>query len=176
MPGKMTMKDLSQEVEKLKEVNVEKDMIIKGLDDKMNNLQKWVQDIYSKFNISDQTHFKNAQILDKKIADVEIKIEEKTNDDTKKPNNGLDDTLDKKCRECSLIFSAKTDLKKHILAVHPKNYECRVCDKICETSADLELHLNSHDLAKQFKCDVCGKSFHMRWRLKRMKNSIKWKM
>ena len=139
----MTMKELSQEVEKLKEVNVEKDMIIKGLEDKVNNVQKWVQDLYSKFNISDQTHFKNAQILDKKIVDVELKVEEKTDDDAKKPETVLEDTL-KKCRECTLMFSVKSDLKKHILAVHPKNYECRVCDKICETSVDLELHLNSH--------------------------------
>ena len=71
MPGKVTMKDLFQEVEKLQEINVEKDLIIKNLDDKVNNVQKWVQDLFSKFNLSEQTHFKNAEILDKKIVAIE---------------------------------------------------------------------------------------------------------
>ena len=175
MPGKVTMKDLFQEVEKLQEINVEKDLIIKNLDDKVNNVQKWVQDLFSKFNLSEHTHFKNAEILDKKIVAIEEreKIEDERSEETKKPETSLENTLNKKCRECTLTFPRKPDLKKHILAVHPKSFACRICDNCFETSIDLEVHLNSHNIPKQFKCDVCEKTFHMNWRMEKHKDQHK---
>ena len=68
-----------------------------------------------------------------------------------------------------MIFTEKCDLNKHILAVHPKCYNCVVSDKVFKPSVELELLLITHDLAKQFKYDVCEKSFHMKWRLEKHK-------
>ena len=48
-PPKMTMKDLSLEVEFLKLKNNEKDTLIKALDEKISGLQKWAQALYSIF-------------------------------------------------------------------------------------------------------------------------------
>ena len=163
------MKELAQEDENLKEVNVEKDLKIQNLDEKVKNLQSWIQELYSKFTASDQTHFKNAQILDKKIVDVEVNIAEKNAVTKNTEPTCNEDDKNKNCKECGLTLTGKSDLKKHILAVHPKSFKCRICDQIFETSVQLEIHLNSHDLAKQFKCDVCEKSFHMKWRLAKHK-------
>ena len=57
------------------------------------------------------------------------------------------------------------DLKKHILALHPRNYPCKLCERTFETSINLECHLKDHDAAKLFKCDYCEKTFYMKWRL-----------
>ena len=47
MPAtKMTMKDLSQDVEILKQTNDDKDCLIKALDKKISGFQKWAQDMY----------------------------------------------------------------------------------------------------------------------------------
>ena len=165
----MTIKELAQEVEKLQEVNIEKDLTITNLDDKVKNLQNWVQELYSKFCASDQTHLKNPQILDKKIVDIEVKIAEKKAETKNTEPPSIKDDMNKKCKKCGLTLTGKSELKKHILAVHPKSYKCRICHKILETSVELEIHLNSHDLEQQFKCDVCEKSFHMKWRLAKHK-------
>ena len=189
--AKMTMKELSSEVENLKNTNAEKDSVIKVLDEKMTTLQKWCQEmiseVYKKMNVVDHHHCNNENTLDGKIRDLEAKfnderekhdkkivvIEEKIEDtrgeDTKKPKTSVEDVPNKKCKECTFTFSGKSDLKNHILAVHPKSFACRMCDNTFETSVGLELHLNSHDLPKQFKCDVCEKAFHMKWRLEKHK-------
>ena len=41
MSPKMTVKDLSMEVEKLKQSNVEKDALIKAEDEKFSSLHQW---------------------------------------------------------------------------------------------------------------------------------------
>ena len=70
-----------------------------------------------------------------------------------------------KCKECNLSFEEKSDLKMHILALHPKQYTCKLCAEIFETSVALELHLKIHNTEKEYKCEVCDKAFHMKWRL-----------
>ena len=139
--AKMTMKELSLEVENLKNMNAEKDSVIKVLDEKMTTLQKWCQEmiseVYKKMNVVDHHHCKNENTLDGKIRDLEAKvnderekydkkivaieekIEDKRREDTKKPKTGVEDVPNKKCKECTFTFSGKSDLKNHILAVHP---------------------------------------------------------
>ena len=84
---------------------------------------------------------------------------------------GLDYVKDKErkysinCKECSFSFEEKSDLKKHILALHPKQYSCKLCAEVFETSVALELHIKVHNSEKEFKCDICDKEFHMKWRL-----------
>ena len=43
----MTLKDISMQVDNLKQIIGEKDIIIKTLEDKMISLQQWTQDMYS---------------------------------------------------------------------------------------------------------------------------------
>ena len=89
MPPKMTVKDLSMEVEKLKQSNVEKDALIKAQAEKISNLHQWAEELYSKFctksNEADQQHFNNAKILDQKIKNIEEKLgkfKQKENEET----------------------------------------------------------------------------------------------
>ena len=80
---------------------------------------------------------------------------------------GLDYVKDKErkssinCKECSFSFEEKSDLKKHILALHPKQYSCKLCAEVFETSVALELHIKVHNSEKEFKCDICDKEFHI---------------
>ena len=46
---KLTLKDLSMEVEKLTQSNVEKDALIKAKDEKISSLHQWAEEMYSKF-------------------------------------------------------------------------------------------------------------------------------
>ena len=44
---------------------------------------------------------------------------------------------------------------KHILAVHPRNYLCKLCDQTFQSSINLECHLKDHDAGKLFQRDYC---------------------
>ena len=74
----MTLKDLSLEIDNLKLANVEKDDLIKVLDEKLISLQSWMQQMYStlsnKMNETDQHHYKNEKILENKITELQDKI------------------------------------------------------------------------------------------------------
>ena len=72
-----------------------------------------------------------------------------------------------KCKKCSMTFKNKSEQKKHILALHPRNYPCKLCEQIFETSFSLESHLKVHDAPKLFKCQYCEKMFYMKWRLEK---------
>ena len=61
-----------------------------------------------------------------------------------------------KCRECSFSSGKRSDLKLHILALHPQQYECRLCSNIFDSRLAFELHQKSHNEEKNFKCDVCA--------------------
>ena len=72
-PTKMTVKELSIEVEKLKQSDVEKDNLIKSLDEKISFLQNWAQDFCNKTNEMNQHSTNNVKILKDKINEVEGK-------------------------------------------------------------------------------------------------------
>ena len=59
-----------------------------------------------------------------------------------------------KCRECSFTSGKRSDLKLHILALLPKQYDCRLCSNIFDSRLAFELHQKSHNEEKNFKCDV----------------------
>ena len=75
---KMTLKELSLEVDTLREANEEKDNQIKALDEKVNALQNWAQgiyaNIYKKIDEIDKHHCKNENILQQRIVAVDQKV------------------------------------------------------------------------------------------------------
>ena len=154
---KMTVKDLSLEVEKLKQNSIEKDNTIEALAEKVSNLQNWAQVFCNKNNEMNQNSMNNFKILDVKITEVNEKLENQKRTDTVKPNI--------KCKECSLEVRNIIELKTHIQALHPKQYRCNNCDQTFCSSLDLELHMKTHSTEKNFKCDLCNKLFYMKWRL-----------
>ena len=164
---KMTVKDLSILVEKMKQNSDEKDCIIKTLEDKMSNLQNWVQEMYAhltkKGQESDQQNFKNCQILEKRLTVIEEKMVEPD-----KNTNSVTE-VDLKCRNCEIVCENKKGLKMHILALHPSEFTCKFCDQLFETSLKYELHLKTHDEVEKIKCDICNQSFYMKWRLRKHK-------
>ena len=65
------------------------------------------------------------------------------------------------CDVCKKSFSQKGTLTRHML-VHSgkKEFQWHVCGKYFSQKDDLKTHLIIHTLnAKQFKCDLCDKSF-----------------
>ena len=163
---KITVKDLSILVEKIKQNNDEKDIIIKTLEEKMQNLQNWVNEAYShlskKIQESDEQNFNNVKILENKLNVIEKKVLEK--------RTGLEEEGALKCRDCDIIVDSKKDLKEHILALHPAKLTCKFCGQFFGTSVSFELHLKTHDEVDKFKCDICDQSFFMKWRLRKHQN------
>ena len=171
---KMTLKDLSLEVENLKQINTEKDNLIRTLDEKMSGLQKWAQEMYStlcgKISETDQRHCNNENILDNKIKVLEEKVQGLVGKQAEKETNEpVVRNLSPKvqCNECSLNFDKLKILKKHIEAVHPKVINCNQCDLTFDKTWKLEQHFKVHSSEKRFKCDKCDKTFLLQWRLRK---------
>ena len=120
---KMTLKDLSIEVDKLKQLNGEKDILLKALEEKFNSLQNWAQELYlsfcNKINESDQIHVTNAKVLNTKVAETEEKLKELV-EKKKVGTNTNAEIVEFKCTECSTIFDKKVLLKHHITGPIPK--------------------------------------------------------
>ena len=121
---KMTMKDLSSEIEQLKKTSNEKDDMIEAL-------QSWAHEnfasICKKMSETDQHHFKNEKILEQKISDLDTKLvkvakiqeEEDTEEPCKKRKD--EDTKHFKYRECSFSFKNKVNLNKNIMTTSSQN-------------------------------------------------------
>jgi hypothetical protein len=140
---KMTVKDLAILVEKMKQNSDEKDVLIKTLEEKMLNLQNWVQEMYShltkKDQDSDKQNFKNVQILENKLNVIEKKIVEAD----KNTESEKEEVL--KCRDCEIVVQSKNELKVLILALHPSEFTCKFCGQLFGTSVSYEIHLKTHD-------------------------------
>ena len=51
--------------------------------------------------------------------------------------------------------------------VRKNSKSCNICDKILEQNCDYEKHMEEHQIEKKYKCDKCGKMFHLEWRLRK---------
>ena len=70
-----------------------------------------------------------------------------------------------KCKLCEIAFETKTKLKKHIKETHPSKIECQKCDKVFTKNCQLEVHIkNQHDIEKEYTCELCDKTFVLKWR------------
>ena len=68
-----------------------------------------------------------------------------------------------KCDKCIKFFTNKQALNKHIEAIHDGHrnyYKCEQCDKSFSQQSYVKLHVQYvHEGLRNFKCDICGKSF-----------------
>ena len=70
------------------------------------------------------------------------------------------------CKECQITFENKTELKHHVKITHPKANKIR-CDeyqKSFQENFELEMHIKEHNKPKNYNCEVCEKSFFLKWR------------
>ena len=165
---KMSLKDLSVEVEKFKDLNDKKDDLIKALNEKVSALQNWTQERYSslctKMNETDQHRFKNENLLENKISELEVKLTKvirKHEEEYEEPMKKIT-KAEFKCLECTKIFDNKKTLKMHILLSHPKTINCDYWAETFNQNWKLEQHMKNHASVKPFKCD---KTFILKWRL-----------
>ena len=62
------------------------------------------------------------------------------------------------CDKCNKIFTAKSDLKRHIKQVHDKikDVKCDKCEYTCSTNCNLKQHIKYiHEKIKDIKCSKC---------------------
>ena len=59
-----------------------------------------------------------------KSLEARIEVLENNKKSNTLQNTGSVEKFHLNCKECSMTFNKKCDLKKHILALHPRNYPC----------------------------------------------------
>ena len=79
------------------------------------------------------------------------------------------------CKICKYKAAKKSDLKKHIEAVHEgiKKFKCNFCDYKAARNTNLRKHIESvHEGIKQFKCNICDHEFAKHSNLKKHIESV----
>lgn len=74
------------------------------------------------------------------------------------------------CEQCGKEYSSKSDLTRHIRAVHLKlkPYGCNQCDYKCSYKGHLNQHIKSvHSKIKDFECNQCDAKFPSNGKLQR---------
>ena len=174
---KMTVKEISSEIEMLIEVNLKKDDLIKTLDEKVSSLQLWAQEMFSsihkKIGETDQVHFNNAKKYRStnkrsRSEDCQSCYEQEVKEEPSKLG-GESARKQFDCKQCRSAFRSKADLRKHIQSIHPKTVKCDMCDENFDQIWKLEVHLKKHPTEKYFECDICDKQFALQWRLNKHK-------
>ncbi|CAG0888162.1 unnamed protein product [Darwinula stevensoni] len=74
-----------------------------------------------------------------------------------------------KCRVCDVAFKWKPGLLKHMETVHSimRPFECDICGKSFKVKYALERHLLCHEQQQRFECGTCGKVFLKEGELRR---------
>ena len=66
------------------------------------------------------------------------------------------------CEMCGKIFN-KSQMRKHMLQIHTENdkkpFICELCGKGFINKQKLKYHMNTHTGNKPFVCDLCGTGF-----------------
>ena len=80
------------------------------------------------------------------------------------------------CEFCENVSSCNMDLKRHIASVHEdkkKDFKCDICDKSFSQEAIMNIHMKSvHGGLKAFKCKICEKGFSLKTDMNRHISSV----
>ena len=79
------------------------------------------------------------------------------------------------CIICSVCFSKKVLLKRHISSVHEKKkpFKCEICNTGFSRKLQLNAHISSvHEEIKPFKCNICDGSFSSKQNLNNHNSSV----
>ena len=96
------------------------------------------------------------------IIDTNLSIVKQGSNPRKIKKTALKRKKSHNCNLCSLNFSQKSDLKKHILTDHAgiKPFKCLSCESRFLRKFDLRFHIESvHEGKKPHKCSQCNSSF-----------------
>ena len=76
-----------------------------------------------------------------------------------------------KCKKCEMPAESVKELKTHMKVKHPVEVSCKICAESFVKNSDLEEHIrNLHEDKEKHECDECGKTFVLKWRLKKHMN------
>ncbi|XP_011647293.1 zinc finger protein Xfin-like [Pogonomyrmex barbatus] len=107
-------------------------------------------------------------VLSEQDLEEDIKQNIENNDGNNKnedeENNGEsteESTKEFKCPTCSMMFSRKKALSRHIETTHSstRSYECKICCQQFVRKDLLRRHAEQHARVKTYKCTQCNKTF-----------------
>ena len=100
---------------------------------------------------------------DKKIGDLdrEMLARHDNNIEKGKDSKRIDGEV------CDKTLKVKPNLKEHTKPMHPKTYDCKICDETFTESWKMEEHLEHHGSERPFKCSICEKGFYTKWRMEK---------
>ncbi|XP_054732711.1 uncharacterized protein LOC129240758 isoform X1 [Anastrepha obliqua] len=83
-----------------------------------------------------------------------------------------------RCKDCDAVFSHQKSLREHLCKNAAAAVQCEVCDRVLTSRSSLKLHMQSHEPARRFKCNVCdySTSDHNAFRRHKMTHNTNAKM
>ena len=154
-------------IKTVKELNVEIELLVEKVK-KLEESSKITKDLEKKVeNLENRT-----KLYEEKINSLE-KISTIENPEQNVPENVVNNA---ECKVCGKNFESKKNLMRHVKESHSttttdQEKECRICKQTFSKNSELEVHMNkSHSDSTQFKCEVCGKAFVLKWRLDKHKD------
>lgn len=169
---KKTNKELTEEIETLIVKQKVLENLVKELAGRPSSkdLEKKINELEQK--VSEIDSMKERMIrLEAKVDSIE-NMEEELKELCQKANKSEENirTDNLKCEKCDYSCISKSEMKKHKKENHPnmqRTKKCNICDEMFKENCELELHLKTHQEAETFDCEKCGKTFQLKWRLRK---------